>query len=246
MATMSARNFHVQGHRGSKATHEENTLAGFRAAFRAGADSVETDLHLTSDGIPVLIHDPHLATDRRHDVTLLTYHSLRSFAGARMPLKLDDFFDLATSSGGQCILDLELKAYPYLAATRGHTSSRLEAAVLELVRRFNIADRVAVRSFDHRVVRRMREAEPRLIGVVLLAENAVADPVAVAHAAHAQVVAPHYQFVDEDMVRTCRSAGVHVLPWTVNDPADWERLAAWGVTGVTTDDPAHCVAWKRG
>lgn len=244
--TMSARTFHVQGHRGSKATHDENTLAGFRAAFQAGADSVETDLHLTSDGIPVLIHDPFLTTDHKHVVTSLTYASLRSFTGARMPPKLDDFFAFATSFGGQCILDLELKAYPYRWASNGHSSARLEAAVLDLIRRFNIAGRVAIRSFDHRVVRRMREVEPQLVGVVLLGENSVADPVAVARAAHAQVVAPDYHFVDEDMVKACRTAGVHVLPWTVNDPADWARLADWGVTGVTTDDPGHCVAWKRG
>lgn len=243
---MSARNFHVQGHRGSKATNDENTLVGFRAALRAGADSIETDLHLTADGVPVLIHDPYLTSDHRHEVHSLTYSSLRGIAGARMPPRLDDFFAFVTAYGGQALLDLELKAYPYRGAVRGQTSARLEEAVLACVHRFNVADRVAIRSFDHRVVRRMREAEPRLSGVVILADNTVADPVAVARAAHAQVVAPDYQFVDEDMVRACRTGGVRVLPWTVNDPADWARLAAWGVDGVTTDDPAHCIAWRRG
>jgi glycerophosphoryl diester phosphodiesterase len=49
--------FDLQGHRGARGLRPENTLPGFEAAFDIGATSVETDVHLTQDGIPVLIHD---------------------------------------------------------------------------------------------------------------------------------------------------------------------------------------------
>jgi glycerophosphoryl diester phosphodiesterase len=50
--------FDLQGHRGARGLKPENTLPAFEAAFDAGVTTVETDIHLTRDGIPVLFHDP--------------------------------------------------------------------------------------------------------------------------------------------------------------------------------------------
>src|SRR5262245_40832238 len=51
---------YVMAHRGNSISCPENTLAAFRRAFKEGADLLETDLHLTSDGVFVCIHDPTL------------------------------------------------------------------------------------------------------------------------------------------------------------------------------------------
>ena len=53
--------FIIQGHRGARAVRPENTLPSFEAALDAGATSLETDVHLTADGVPVLVHDPQLS-----------------------------------------------------------------------------------------------------------------------------------------------------------------------------------------
>ncbi|HEY7328210.1 MAG TPA: glycerophosphodiester phosphodiesterase family protein [Gemmataceae bacterium] len=50
--------FNLQGHRGARALHPENTLPSFEAALDAGVSSIETDVHLTRDGVAVLCHDP--------------------------------------------------------------------------------------------------------------------------------------------------------------------------------------------
>jgi glycerophosphoryl diester phosphodiesterase len=52
--------FNLQGHRGARALRPENTLPSFEAAFDAGVSSIETDVHLTRDGVAVLCHDPLL------------------------------------------------------------------------------------------------------------------------------------------------------------------------------------------
>src|SRR5207302_3725900 len=52
--------FDLQGHRGARGLKPENTLPSFEAALDAGVTSIETDLHLTSDGAIVLCHDPIL------------------------------------------------------------------------------------------------------------------------------------------------------------------------------------------
>jgi glycerophosphoryl diester phosphodiesterase len=52
--------FDLQGHRGARGLKPENTLPAFETALDFGVTSIETDLHLTRDGIPVLCHDPQL------------------------------------------------------------------------------------------------------------------------------------------------------------------------------------------
>ncbi len=58
-----AGGFHVSGHRGGRGLWPENTLEGFGAAFALGVDSVELDVALTADGVPVVVHDPALNGD---------------------------------------------------------------------------------------------------------------------------------------------------------------------------------------
>ena len=50
----------IFGHRGCPAHEPENSPAGFRYALTHGAEGIETDLHLTKDGVPVIIHDETL------------------------------------------------------------------------------------------------------------------------------------------------------------------------------------------
>ena len=48
---------------------------------------------------------------------------------------------------------------------------------------------------------------------------------------------PDYRFLDPAQIRQCHAAGIRVMPWTVNDKADWLRLIDRGVDGITTDYP---------
>jgi len=55
--------FDLQGHRGARGLAPENTLAAFRAAMAVGVDTLELDVHLSADGIPMVTHDPALNRD---------------------------------------------------------------------------------------------------------------------------------------------------------------------------------------
>ena len=52
-------------------------------------------------------------------------------------------------------------------------------------------------------------------------------------------------FLDEVQVRQCHAAGVRVLPWTANEPDEWQRLIGWGVDGITTDYPDRLAEMLR-
>jgi glycerophosphoryl diester phosphodiesterase len=91
--------FDLQGHRGARGLKPENTLPGFEVAFDLGVTSVETDVHLTHDWVPVLVHDPvvraplceRLPGSTSPDpathpaVSLLTLEQLRGYRAAGNP-----------------------------------------------------------------------------------------------------------------------------------------------------------------
>jgi glycerophosphoryl diester phosphodiesterase len=60
LATVGAAAFDLQGHRGARGLAPENTLAAFERALDTGVTTLELDIHLTSDGVPVITHDPQL------------------------------------------------------------------------------------------------------------------------------------------------------------------------------------------
>jgi glycerophosphoryl diester phosphodiesterase len=234
-----AAQFLIQGHRGAKGLAPENTLPSFRAAIDAGAGSLETDVHLTADGVPVLIHDPILpGTD-------VPVHRLTAeVCGAYGIPTLADLYRLVAGYP-DVVVDVEIKRVPFHAAELGQTAGVVERAVIDVIHAAGTVGRTWIRSFDHRCVQRLREMEPGVTGVVLIDATAPVDPVALVRAADAQVYGPDYRYLDEVQVRQCHAAGVRILPWTVNEPAAWGRLVGWGVDGITTDYPDRLAKWLK-
>jgi glycerophosphoryl diester phosphodiesterase len=286
--------FELQGHRGARGLKPENTLSGFEVALDLGVTSVETDVHLTRDGVPVIFHDatvsPRLCRRIRGSnspdpeavplVNSLTLAELRGYRADRNPDRnrfpaqdrsitplarrfarqqgvdpyapptLADILSFAAACAGDITFDLELKRVPYHPevmgdAFDGEAPGLLERRVAEVVAAVNATRRTRVRSFDHRAVRAIRRLEPRLRAAILVAETAPIDPAALAKSAGADTYCPDYRFLDAAQVRACHAAGVRVLPWTVNEEADWRRLIDWGVDGITTDYPDRLAALLR-
>jgi glycerophosphoryl diester phosphodiesterase len=138
--------------------------------------------------------------------------------------------------------DLELKRVPYRPEQvgddfNGDGPGLLERRVVEVVRQCGAVQRTAVRSFDHRSVRAVRQLEPGIAGGVLVAAVVPVSPADLVRQAEAQTYLPLYEFVDRTMVRRLHDAGLRIVPWTVNEPDDWDRLLEWGVDGIGTDFP---------
>jgi glycerophosphoryl diester phosphodiesterase len=308
--TMPAATFDLQGHRGARGLKPENTLPSFETALDVGVTSIETDVHLTADRVPVLIHDSHLserlcqalpgaavplsaqpAVAELHLEQLKRYRADRNprpdlfpdqdaavtplaalFAEQRgfdpyAPPSLEEVFafvaayvgELGQKAGKSAAqqqnaarlrFDLELKRVPFRPEIigddfDGSAPGELERAVVKAVRRARLVRRTAVRSFDHRAVAAVRALEPRLTTAVLVVGTAPVAPVELARWASADVYCPDFAFLDAIQVRQLHAGGKRVIPWTVNDPKDWERLLSWGVDGITTDFPDRLAEWLR-
>jgi glycerophosphoryl diester phosphodiesterase len=224
-------------HRGASALAPENTMAGFEKAVELGADVIELDLHMSQDGELVVIHDDTLdrTTDGSGPVHQRSLGELmrldagrwfgEGFAGQRIP-RLDEVLD---RFAGKVTLALEIKA--------GSTFfPGIEEKVISALRqRASIGD-AAVASFDHYALRRLKEIEPTIRTAALLVGRPVSLS-ALAGPAKADGLALEASFVTKTEVEACRAAGLQIVVWVVNEPAQMRHFINLGVDGIITDRP---------
>jgi glycerophosphoryl diester phosphodiesterase len=228
----------VLGHRGDCAHAPENTLAAFSLALESGADGIELDARLTHDGAVMVLHDA--AVDRvsngrgrlvdltRAEVERLDagtrYHP--RFAGEQIPT-LQKVFE---TFGARAIYDLEIKNFdiPF---------NGLESRVLELVRRFDLEQRVIVTSFNPLAVRFFRRHLPKApVGLLLLGgrwgrleENVVSR--------WASSCLVGLNSGDFSARFSSRQKGRGILVWGVKSPEAVRSAVEMGATVVVADDP---------
>jgi glycerophosphoryl diester phosphodiesterase len=232
-----AREFFIWAHRGASVEAPENTLAAFAAAEAAGADGIELDVHLSRDGVPVVIHDATVdrTTNGRGAVDRLRLDDLRrldagswfspQFAGEPVPT-LEEVLNWAE---GRLRLNLEVKKY---AAGR---------SILALLPRYPRV-RVLISSFDHDLLAALRRLDPWLPLGFLVESVFWRRSVRRAVSAGAECLNPRFELISRPLLTACRRHGLAVYPWTVDSPRQIAGLARLGVDGVFTNNPLQAVA----
>lgn len=230
----------VIGHRGAAGLAPENTLAGFRAAQRAGVAWVEFDVRLSRDRQCVVIHDAGLerTTGRRAPVSRTDLADMRGydagsrfspeFAGEGVP-GLDDTLKLLATLGLGA--NLELKPC-------GRRNPALVAALMEtLSRRGRGAPPVLVSSFSPALLRAVRRCDARLPLGLLLKRRRRPGWRRIARALGCLSIHCADQGLSADAVRLIRADGFAVAAYTVNDAGRGQELRGWGVDALISDMP---------
>jgi glycerophosphoryl diester phosphodiesterase len=219
----------MYAHRGSSALHPENTLRAFRHALEIGVDGIEFDIHATSDGVPVVIHDRNVerTTDGLGYVDEIPLTRLRSFDagdGERVPT-LAEVLDLV---GAAAHLDVEIKG------------SRTERPVLDVLGQYPDT-RWAISSFDWNTLHTVRRLDP---GAELwpLAEQFNDQLIAVAAELGSPAVALFAGAYTPESAPELRDAGLRVMVWTVNDASEARRVRDLGAFALCSDDPGRLMA----
>jgi glycerophosphoryl diester phosphodiesterase len=148
------------------------------------------------------------------------------------------------------VFDIELKRVPFNPETigdgfNGTDPATLERQVVAAIRSAGVLERSRVRSFDHRCVFAIKRLEQELATGLLICNTRPTVVAQMLFDAWAHFYCPDYHFLDGAVVREVIAAGKRVIPYTVNDPADWERLIGFGVHGITTDVPDLLLRWLR-
>jgi glycerophosphoryl diester phosphodiesterase len=180
----------------------------------------------------------------------------RAVDGERVPT-LDAVFELARREAPASLrFNIETKLSP-LAPDETASPEAMVDALLAVIDRHGLRDRVTVQSFDWRTLALVRRRAPGVATAALSAQRPDFDTVASGAwtagldlAAHggsvprlvqslgAPIWSPNFRDLTPERLAEARALGLRVIPWTVNDPADIERLMAWGVDGLISDDPA--------
>lgn len=230
----------IFAHRGASTYAPENTLSAFNLAAEQGADAIELDAKLTTDGEVVVIHDQTLerTTNGKGLVTACSLTELRAldagswrgaeFAGERIPL-LSEVFEAV---GQKMLINVELTNYLT-------PEDALPEKVVELVRRHGLEERVMYSSFRSKNLRRVTAIMPDA-PVGLLALELFRGLMARSswgQLSSPNIIHPYFTDASARYIAAQHRAGRRVHVWTVNDEAVMRRLFNARVDGIFTDDP---------
>jgi glycerophosphoryl diester phosphodiesterase len=224
----------VFAHRGCTDGFVENTLEAFAEAKRLGADGVELDVRLTSDGALAVLHNPSI--DGLGPVADLTVAELP----VHVPLLADA---LAVCDG--LVVNVEIKNDP---REPGHDAGETVAALTaEAIAEAGWTDRVIVSSFQVSTLRAVQAADGRLVlGVLWPMVVDLEAGLALAVEEGWQAVHPFVASVTPDLVARAQGAGLAVNVWTVNNPDDLATLVELGVDAVITDRLVEALVIEAG
>jgi glycerophosphoryl diester phosphodiesterase len=236
-------NFHspiILAHRGDLAHAPENTLPSFSQAIQKGADGVELDAKLTSDGHVIVIHDSTVdrTTDGSGKVSSLALEEIRKldagtwfsekFNGTKVPL-LEEVFEAV---GRDKLINIELTNY-------STPRDGLTQKVCELIERHNNRKQIIFSSFfasNLKIAAQILPEAPRgllaLPGLLGLWARSFGFMFGDYQALHS-----HISSASREQVQRAHRIKRRVHVWTANTPDEVIRLREWGVDGIFTDDP---------
>lgn len=190
LAALPARAWDLQGHRGARGLAPENTVAAFQRALQEGADTLELDVVLTADGVPVVSHDPALNPDLTRDangrwlvgpgplILSLRWSELQAYDVGRVRpdsktardfpqqvaadgQRIPRLADVLALGGPRTRFNIEIKRDP-TAPERYAPLPALVDAVAAAVQAAGVAPRVVLQSFDWAVLQHWQQQVPQV------------------------------------------------------------------------------------
>jgi glycerophosphoryl diester phosphodiesterase len=227
----------IIGHRGvRRAGLAENTLVAFEASAREGAEAFELDVRVCASGELVVVHDPTLGrVTEGADVRAVADLDLAELARVALPggARVSPLADvLAFARERRLPVNVELKR-------DAPSRTAIVRAAARLLGSWDPAHGILVSSFDPAMLLALRRLAPRVPAALLvhrtpwhLVATTLSQPFG-ADAIHLERT-----LTRPELVRALRARGLVLNVWTVNDPGEARDLAALGVDGIITDDPA--------
>ena len=222
-------------HRGGAGEVPENTMPAFAHAVSLGFRYVETDVHVTADGVLVAFHDDRLdrVTDGAGSIGELPWSVVREArVGGIEPIPL---------------LEDLLGSWPDLRVNIDPKADRAVDPLAEVLLRTGARDRVCIGAFSDRRIARVAarvggslctSMGPRQVARLVAASRGLPGAATItAPCAQVPVRQGRVRLVTERFVETAHRLGVQVHVWTIDDEDEMAELLDLGVDGIMTDRP---------
>lgn len=273
LAFQNAWGLSVQGHRGAKKIYPENTLTAFEYALDVGVDFVELDIHITKDGVPVVIHDPvvpkKLCLKKGKKITQdyvihqMNYEDLADFdcgslrnngvpqnlaPGSRIPT-FDEVIDLALSKPNASHVEFKVDIKSLKDRKQYPPPEIIARTVLEKTWGRGIQTRSIYSSFDVNLLKQLRLQDPTSRVAYLVKGGLDERILNVAREIKAHTISPFWLTFSlsgpKTWTRRLQKEGFQVVPWTVNSKNRWESYIRARVDGIITDNPKGLIDFLR-
>lgn len=229
----------VIAHRGNSRYHPENTLTAFREAGAVGADLVELDARLSADNTLYCLHDGTL--DRTTDVRKVRGGEkvrMRDLPDAELArLDAGSWFDAKFAGEPLPTLADALDVIHEKSRTLLEHKDGPAEDYVRLLREKRLTNKLVVQSFDWKWLEQYHALEPKQTLAALGSKELGDEQLAKLPATGASIVAWSHADLNQEVIAKLHNLGYRVWAWTVNEPADWERLLAAGIDGIITDRP---------
>jgi glycerophosphoryl diester phosphodiesterase len=218
------------GHRGAAGYEPENTLVAFQKALEMDVEGIELDVHLSSDGHLIVIHDETIdkTTNGNGFVNALSLSELKSFRTEKEQ-QIPTLGEVLNLVNRQCFINIELK---------GNATAQPVVALIEryfLDKNWKYTD-FLISSFDWSALREVRLLNSKIpIGVLTQTDLDLA--IAFATFIQAETIHPCFHLLSKEKTIEMQKKGFQVLAWTVNEAEDIQKIKSFEVNGIISDFP---------
>ncbi|MHA6251037.1 glycerophosphodiester phosphodiesterase family protein [Oceanobacillus sp. CAU 1775] len=235
----------IFAHRGASKYAPENTFASFSLAEKMHADGIETDIQLTKDGIPILIHDESLKRTTGVKSLVKNYKLVdiqkldagryfsNEFYGSEI-MTLDAFLKWASSTN--LILNLELK-------NNKIDYEDIEHKTLQLVDKYKLNKRIIVSSFNPKSIERVRALDKH-IDIALLRSKRMNNLAQYAVEKGASSLHINYRLLNRQLVKDCEELNLPLRVYTVNRRRSILRCLQYECDSIITDVPDKAIIFR--
>ena len=226
-------NVQVVAHRGVSGLETENTCAAFIAAGNRTYYGVETDVYRTADGKFILNHDGNLKRIAGEDVCVeqVSFDVLRAAVlydkdgvkrGDLHPASVDEYIRICKKYGKIAVLEL-----------KSNFTDEEIARLCAQIESLGYLDGVTFIAFNIENLIKVRALYPNQSCQFLTGE--VSDEIVAKLSELKMDLDVHYHSLTKERVDAFHAAGIKINCWTVDNVADAERLAEWGVDYITSN-----------
>ncbi len=242
----------VIAHQGGDGLWPGNTMLAFQNADDLGVDVLEMDVHITKDGVLILMHDEAVdrTTDGTGEIESMNLDELK---------KLDAGYNWSVNEGatfpfrGQGIATPTMEeifvAFPdmHMTIEIKKTNASMTKPFCEMIRKYDMQNKVLIASFHDERLKEFRKTCPEV--ATSSAKNETTAFVLLTKPFLGNFYSPNFfslQVPEESsgitvmtpsFVKAAHERNLAVEPWTINDPETMKKLIAWGVDGIITDRP---------